>query len=102
MHPTLPHTDPSLLQAAVVLDPYAETIISRRTYGEMGPQLQYGAEGVLGLMPTWPQAASFVPSAEVSSPRGRNAREREKCMHTHAGTHTPPFLPFCASCPPAG
>lgn len=50
--------------AAVVLDPYAETILSRRTYGEMGPQLAYGSEGVLGLMPTWPQAASFVPSAE--------------------------------------
>ena len=53
-------------QSRVVLDPYARTIIGRRQYGQLGPDLQYGAPGVLGLMRTWPQAAAAVPELEAA------------------------------------
>lgn len=51
--------------SAVVVDPYARDIISRRRYGELGPALDYVNPGVLGVMNTWPQAASSVPSFKV-------------------------------------
>ncbi|GAX79055.1 hypothetical protein CEUSTIGMA_g6495.t1 [Chlamydomonas eustigma] len=54
--------------SCIVLDPLARSIISRRRYGQLGPDLQFGNPGVLGLMRTWPQAAAPVPS--VSSQNG--------------------------------
>ena len=63
--PCPPFTPPSCLLAAVqsriVLDPYAHTVISRRQYGQLGADIQYGQPGVLGLARTWPQAAAAVP-----------------------------------------
>lgn len=55
------------MQTQVILDPYAQAIISRRRYGELGPDLPYGSETTLGLMPTWPQAAACVPSCRAPS-----------------------------------
>ncbi|KAG2454971.1 hypothetical protein HYH02_000797 [Chlamydomonas schloesseri] len=46
----------------VVLDPYAVAVLNRRRWGQMGPNLPYGEEGVLGVMPTWPQAAAALPA----------------------------------------
>lgn len=45
-----------------MLDPYAHALFNgRRSFGEMGPALQYGSPGVLGWAPTWPQAAAALP-----------------------------------------
>lgn len=52
----------------MVLDPYATTVLSRRRYGELAKPLAYGSPGVLGLAPTWPQAAAGLPQ-----PPGRAA-----------------------------
>ena len=49
------------VQSRIVLDPYAHTVISRRQYGQLGADIQYGQPGVLGLARTWPQAAAAVP-----------------------------------------
>lgn len=50
------------LQTQVIIDPYAKAILSRRRYGELGPaHLDYKDPDVLGLAPTWPQAAAFLP-----------------------------------------
>jgi pullulanase/glycogen debranching enzyme len=47
------------------MDPYAKGILSRRRYGELGPaHLDYKSEEVLGLAPTWPQAAAFLPKPD--------------------------------------
>ncbi|EFJ40420.1 1,4-alpha-glucan branching enzyme II, isoamylase, partial [Volvox carteri f. nagariensis] len=54
-------------QSHVVLDPYAVAVLSRRRWGQLGPNLPYGEPGVLGLMPTWPQAAAALPSGRYSS-----------------------------------
>jgi pullulanase/glycogen debranching enzyme len=49
-------------QTQVIIDPYAKGILSRRRYGELGPaHLDYKSDEVLGLAPTWPQAAAFLP-----------------------------------------
>lgn len=48
----------------VILDPYAHTILSRRQYGALGPDLQYDSPDVLGLSRTWPQAAAALPGPE--------------------------------------
>ncbi|KAF6257870.1 isoamylase [Scenedesmus sp. NREL 46B-D3] len=49
----------------VVMDPYAKGILSRRRYGELGPaHLDYKSDKVLGLAPTWPQAAAFLPKPD--------------------------------------
>lgn len=46
----------------VVLDPYAKAVLSRRRYGALGPkELDYTDPDVLGLAPTWPQMASWLP-----------------------------------------
>ncbi|KAF8057146.1 ISA1 [Scenedesmus sp. PABB004] len=46
----------------VILDPYAKAVLSRRRYGELGPaHLDYASADTLGLAPTWPQAAAFLP-----------------------------------------
>lgn len=52
---------------AVVLDPYAIAVHSRRKWGQMGPDLPYKEPGVLGLMATWPQAAAALPSTAPRS-----------------------------------
>jgi len=40
----------------VIIDPYAKGILSRRRYGELGPNhLEYENPDVLGLAATWPQ-----------------------------------------------
>ena len=49
----------------MVLDPYSRVVISRRQYGQLGPDLQYGSPEVLGQMRTWPQAAAAVPEPEA-------------------------------------
>lgn len=37
-------------------------MLSRRRYGELGDaSLDYTSTEVLGLAPTWPQAAAFMP-----------------------------------------
>lgn len=46
----------------VVLDPYATTVLGRRRYGELGPELAWKTPGVLGYASTWPQAACALPS----------------------------------------
>jgi isoamylase len=53
-------------QSRVVLDPYAAAVLSRRRWGQMGPNLPYGDSGVLGLMSTWPQAAAALPTGSRS------------------------------------
>jgi hypothetical protein len=50
----------------VIIDPYARSILSRRRYGELGAQLDYESDDVLGLAATWPQAAAFLPKPTVS------------------------------------
>jgi isoamylase len=66
----------------VLLDPYARAVFNgRRRFGELGPELPYGAPGVLGLARTWPQAAAPVPEPappfdwEGDRPLGRPAEE---------------------------
>lgn len=53
-------------QTQVIIDPYARAILSRRRYGELGAQLDYESDEVLGLAATWPQAAAFLPKPGVS------------------------------------
>lgn len=55
----------SVPQTQVIIDPYAKAILSRRRYGELGPQLDYESNDVLGLAATWPQAAAFLPKPSV-------------------------------------
>ena len=62
-----PNSYSDFVQNRVVLDPYARTIISRRQYGQLGPDLKYGTPGYLGLMKTWPQAAAVVPEPQEAS-----------------------------------
>ncbi|KAK9792712.1 hypothetical protein WJX73_009712 [Symbiochloris irregularis] len=50
-------------QAEVLLDPYAQAVTSRSQYGQLGADLPYGKDGVLGLAPTWPQAAGSLPQS---------------------------------------
>jgi pullulanase/glycogen debranching enzyme len=58
----LPLRLPFTPQTQVIIDPYAKGILSRRRYGELGPaHLDYKSDEVLGLAPTWPQAAAFLP-----------------------------------------
>lgn len=66
LHPPALHYSALSFQSCVVLDPYAKAIISRRQYGQLGPNLPYGTPGTLGLMPTWPQAAAAVPHLPYS------------------------------------
>lgn len=66
IHPPALHYPALSSQSCVVLDPYAKAIISRRQYGQLGPNLPYGTPGTLGLMPTWPQAAAAVPHLPYS------------------------------------
>lgn len=48
----------------VVLDPRATAVFNgRKKYGELGPDLNYNSDGVLGYSRTWPQAAAAVPSS---------------------------------------
>ena len=48
----------------VVLDPHAKAIFNgRQKFGQMGPELAYNSEDVLGFAPTWPQAAAALPGA---------------------------------------
>jgi len=54
-------------QTSVIIDPYAKAVLSRRRYGELGAQLDYEKDEVLGLAATWPQAAAFLPKPSVSS-----------------------------------
>ena len=54
------------MQSCVVLDPYAKVVISRRQYGQFGPDLPFGSPGVLGQMRTWPQAAAVVPEPALT------------------------------------
>jgi hypothetical protein len=54
-------------QTQVIIDPYAKSILSRRRYGELGAQLDYERDDVLGLAATWPQAAAFLPKPTVSA-----------------------------------
>ncbi|BDA40513.1 Isoamylase 1, chloroplastic [Coccomyxa sp. Obi] len=49
-------------EGAVLLDPYATAIIGRRVFGQLGPDVKYGAGGALGLARTWPQAAGVLPT----------------------------------------
>jgi isoamylase len=52
----------------VVLDPRAAAIFNgRRSFGQLGPSLEYGTDGILGYAPTWPQAAAAVPSLKRDS-----------------------------------
>lgn len=51
-------------EAEILLDPFAQAIISRSQYGQLGPDLPYGEEGTLGLAQTWPQAAAVLPAHE--------------------------------------
>ncbi|KAL6765555.1 isoamylase [Haematococcus lacustris] len=48
-------------QNMVVLDPYAKAILSRRSYGLLGADIDYTSPDVLGYAETWPQAACAVP-----------------------------------------
>lgn len=56
----------------MVVDPYAKVILSRRCYGQLGPDLAFGSTAasgsgsspILGLARTWPQAAGVLPSGE--------------------------------------
>jgi isoamylase len=59
-----------LLQTSVIIDPYAKAVLSRRRYGELGAQLDYESDEVLGLAETWPQAAAFLPKPTVSDMTG--------------------------------
>lgn len=45
----------------VLLDPYATAVISRRRYGQLGPNLEYNTPRALGLAPTWTQHAGVLP-----------------------------------------
>ncbi|KAL3147709.1 Iron-sulfur assembly protein 1 [Trebouxia sp. C0010 RCD-2024] len=49
---------------AVVLDPYARSIVGRRQYGQLAQDLDYTSDSVLGLASTWPQTAAMVPSPD--------------------------------------
>jgi hypothetical protein len=60
---------PSSPQTQVIIDPYARAVLSRRRYGELGAQLDYERDDVLGLAATWPQAAAFLPKPTVSTVR---------------------------------
>jgi len=51
--------------SAVVLDPYAQAVLSRRNWGKLAPDLAWEAPGVLGFAPTWPQAAGALPSLDT-------------------------------------
>lgn len=51
----------------MIIDPYAKAILSRRRYGELGAELDYESDEVLGLAATWPQAAAFLPKPSVST-----------------------------------
>ena len=47
-----------------MLDPHARAIVNgRRQFGQMGPDLAYKSQGVLGYAATWPQAAAALPGA---------------------------------------
>jgi len=48
-------------QSAVMLDPYAHAVLSRRHWGQLAPDLPWDQPGVLGFAPTWPQAAGALP-----------------------------------------
>lgn len=48
-------------ETKVMLDPYAKAVISRRHYGQLGPDLPYESEDVLGMARTWPQHACVLP-----------------------------------------
>ena len=52
------------MQTAVVLDPYAQAVLSRRHWGKLAPDLAWEAPGVLGFASTWPQAAGALPNPE--------------------------------------
>lgn len=48
--------------AAVVLDPYAKAIMSRRHFGELGPDVKLGeAAKAAGVSRMWPQSAGILP-----------------------------------------
>eukprot|EP00798_Chlamydomonas_sp_ICE-L_P030104 gene30104-35072_t len=49
----------------VMVDPYAKVMISRREYGQLGPDIDYNNDYTLGLAQTWPQAAGAVPGPEA-------------------------------------
>lgn len=47
----------------VLLDPYGKAILNGRTeFKQMGPDLDYSSDSVLGIATTWPQAACALPS----------------------------------------
>lgn len=52
------------LQAAVLLDPYAQAVLSRRHWGRLAPDHDWEAPGQLGFASTWPQAAAALPVLE--------------------------------------
>lgn len=64
LHTPICHPFPP--QTQVIIDPYARAVLSRRRYGELGAQLDYERDDVLGLAATWPQAAAFLPKPTVS------------------------------------
>ena len=47
---------------AVVLDPYAEIVVSRNRWGQLGRDLNFGSDSVLGMARTWPQSAAALPN----------------------------------------
>lgn len=47
-----------------MLDPYAQAVLSRRNWGQLAPDLDWNAPGVLGFASTWPQAACALPSTD--------------------------------------
>ncbi|DBB07506.1 TPA: Iron-sulfur assembly protein 1 [Trebouxia sp. C0006] len=49
---------------AVIIDPYARSIVGRRQYGQLAQELNYKHDSVLGIAATWPQMAAPVPSKE--------------------------------------
>jgi hypothetical protein len=53
------------VQDAVLLDPYAQAVLSRRHWGKLAPDHDWEAPGMLGFAATWPQAAGALPSQDV-------------------------------------
>ncbi|KAK9824321.1 hypothetical protein WJX72_009436 [[Myrmecia] bisecta] len=54
------------LKETVLLDPYAQAAIGRRSFGELGPDLPYQSGEVLGLARTWPQFGGVLPRPELN------------------------------------
>jgi hypothetical protein len=61
---TITHTR-TRVQDAVLLDPYAQAVLSRRHWGKLAPDHDWEAPGMLGFAATWPQAAGALPSQDV-------------------------------------